>query len=380
MLGAAGIWLFRIPRMIAWIWSESLPHKDSNCGLASLNCCWEPIGRCFDACAGSKSDRKKAAEKWQSGDSLLQQTAWLVSSCFDTLTFKIFKSDLTTHFFPAKEKAQKYIQSQSKVSKLTGECRPCTFIGVLAGGIAGFVVCYCTLSFGSIYNDPSKSSFIMDPLMVAFVAFFLCCHIAYDFCALLDHMADSLLYCFAYNKKFNKKTVDRFVPEEIQDLIGGEEIEKLTKPQHSWTGKAQPDMFVSTWWNLIQVPRQSWEHQYHSVGRAKLRMLARQSPRDVADEMVEMHIETAMPLQCHIFEVIRNVYSHVLLSRRCDTFSLKIVEGELTERLSKDWTPSFKAVCSYGTCTVLYVNLMSMKQSHLHALPSLPLDGQFEGR
>jgi len=86
------------------------------------------------------------------------------------------------------------------VSKLTGECRPCTFIGVLAGGIAGFVVCYCTLSFGSIYNDPSKSGFIMDPLMVAFVAFFLCCHIAYDFCALLDHMADSLLYCFAYNK------------------------------------------------------------------------------------------------------------------------------------------------------------------------------------
>lgn len=255
MLGASGIWLFRIPRMIAWIWSESLPHKDSNCGLASLNCCWEPIGRCFDACAGSKSDRKKAAGKWQSGDSLLQQWS---KDAYQDVTIR------TTHFFPAKEKAQKFIQSQSKVSKLIGECRPCTFIGVLAGGIAGFVVCYCTLSCGSIYNDPSKSGFIMDPLMVAFVAFFLCCHIAYDFCALLDHMADSLLYCFAYNKKFNKKTVDRFVPEEIQDLIGGEEIEKLTKPQHSWTGKAQPDMFVSTWSKKIHHTFHQWTQAGHA--------------------------------------------------------------------------------------------------------------------
>jgi len=39
------------------------------------------------------------------------------------------------------------------------------------------------------------------------------------------------------------------------------------------------------------------------VGREKLRMLAQQSARDVADEMVEMHIETAMPLQCHSLEL-----------------------------------------------------------------------------
>jgi hypothetical protein len=32
-------------------------------------------------------------------------------------------------------------------------------------------------------------------------------------------------------------------------------------------------------------------------------MLAQQSARDVADEMVEMHIETAMPLQCHSLEL-----------------------------------------------------------------------------
>lgn len=43
-----------------------------------------------------------------------------------------------------------------------------------------------------------------------------------------------------------------------------------------------------------------------------------------------------------LFGIIGNVYSHVLLSRRCDIFSLKIVEGELTERLSEDWTPSLQ--------------------------------------
>lgn len=249
LLGAVGIWFFRIPRMVAWIWSESLPHEESSCGFTALNLCWKPIGRCFDCCAGKKSARKKTAEKWQSGDSIIQQWS---KDAYQDVTIR------TTHFLQAKEKAQKYINSQKDVKKLTGECRPCTFVGVVVAGIAGFFVCYLAISFTGMYNDPSKPTFIQDPLMVASMAFFLCGHIAYDFCALLDHMADCLLYCFAYNKKHNKKTIDRFVPEEIQDLIGKEEIEHTKKPAQPHTGKAPPDMFLATWKKKMDHTLEGW--------------------------------------------------------------------------------------------------------------------------
>ena len=92
--------------------------------------------------------------------------------------------------------------------------------------------------------------------------------------------------------------------------------------------------------------------------------------------MVEMHIETAMPLQCHSLE---------LSAMSTATFCCR---GDATYFRYRLWRVSSLSVsvriglplCStYGTCTVPYVNL-SMKQSHLHALPSLPSDGQFEGQ
>lgn len=115
-------------------------------------------------------------------------------------------------------------------------------------------------------NDPAKSSFIQDPVMVSAVAFFLCGSIAYDFCALYDHLADSLLYCFAYNRKANKKTIHKFVPEEIQEMIGKEVIDSVKKPSYGYHGRARPEMFVSTWLKQGQHTFGGWslgggEHQ-----------------------------------------------------------------------------------------------------------------------
>ncbi|CAJ1426802.1 unnamed protein product [Effrenium voratum] len=184
LLGAFGIWFFRIFRMGAWIWSESLPHEGSTCCFKPLTACWRVIGKCFDACAGKKADRQKKKDAWSAGDSIFQQYS---KDAYQDVTIR------TTHFWQAKEKAQKYIASQGQVKRYTGDCRPCTFIGVLGGGITGFIVCYCTISFASSFNDPNKSSFIEDPFMVSSVAFVLCGMIAYDFCALLDHMARQVI-------------------------------------------------------------------------------------------------------------------------------------------------------------------------------------------
>lgn len=260
MLGAFGIWFFRIFRMAAWLWSESLPHKNSKCGsfvpLSLFNCCVQAVGSCVDGCLGDKKKRNEQAGSWQQPDSIYQQYS---KDAYQDVTIQ------AQHFWQAKEKAQKIIGDQAQVKKYTGKCRPSTFIGVVSVAVVGFLTSYLIMNHSGI-NDPAKSSFIQDPVMVSAVAFFLCGSIAYDFCALYDHLADSLLYCFAYNRKANKKTIHKFVPEEIQEMIGKEVIDSVKKPSYGYHGRARPEMFVSTWLKQGQHTFGGWslgggEHQ-----------------------------------------------------------------------------------------------------------------------
>mmetsp|Transcript_42055 Transcript_42055/g.98011 ORF Transcript_42055/g.98011 Transcript_42055/m.98011 type:complete len:855 (-) Transcript_42055:224-2788(-) len=253
LLGASGIWFFRIFRMTAWIIFESLPHKTSTCGsfipLKWLNPCCQAIGGGCELCFGDREARSKRAGRWQEGDSIFQQYS---KDAYQDVTIR------AQNFLPAREKAQKYISSQAQVKKYTGKCRPSTFIGVVFIASAGFLVSYLVMTFSSSFNDPASSSFIQSPLMVSAVAFYLCGSIAYDFCALYDHLADSLLYCFAYNRKVNKKTIEKFVPEEIHEIIGKEVIERTMKSTYGYHGRARPEMFVSTWMKAGQHTFGSW--------------------------------------------------------------------------------------------------------------------------
>lgn len=150
------------------------------------------------------------------------------------------------HYLQAMEKARRYIDWYAPVSLYYGKCTLVTIVGVLWIGMAGAVSSYAMMANHSRYNDPASDSFIPDPAGVAFLAFLLCGSIAYGFCALIDHMADTLLYCFAFNRKFNKGTIKMFVPELIQDLVGHDGVDGTA---YGMYGKARPEMYLSTWLN-----------------------------------------------------------------------------------------------------------------------------------
>jgi len=94
------------------------------------------------------------------------------------------------------------------------------------------------------FNDPETHFYVQDPLIVSFLAFCLCGSIAYSFTMLFDHTADVLLYCYAFNKRFKKHTVEKYVPDELRNVVGAEDREYDEWGKY---GRAMPPMYLATW-------------------------------------------------------------------------------------------------------------------------------------
>lgn len=244
MLGSSWMWFFRLPRLWLYIKDESTLHKDSECPwpFSCFNCIVQTLGGCNDSCRGIKKNRHKKKDLHKAVD------IWSKNAYNDVVV-------RAQHFLEASEKSAKYIVSHELVNQYTGKCVPITITGVLWIGLVGAIVAYSIMSGAARYNDPSKDTFINDPSVVCVIAFVLCGSIAYDFCALLDALADTLLYCFAFNKKFNRKTVYKFVPDNIRDIVGYEGIKDSTFGLY---GQAKPDMYLSTWLRGGQNTFQGW--------------------------------------------------------------------------------------------------------------------------
>lgn len=272
MLGSSWMWLFRLPRMWLFIKDESTLHKTSECiwPLQFCNCCVQSLGSCFDSCLGDKKNKTKKQDLHKG------VSEWSKNAYNDVVI-------RAQHFLEASEKSLKYVNSHEMVQLYTGKCQPISIVGVLWIGLVGAIVAYGIMANSSRYNDPSKSTFINDPVTVSIVAFFLCGSIAYDFCALLDHLADVLMYCFAFNKKFNRKTVYKFVPDHIKDIVGYEGIKDSTFGLY---GQAKPDMYVSTWLRGGQNAVQGWTKppkvdEYQAADLAAQRSMRSQASRGV---------------------------------------------------------------------------------------------------
>jgi len=256
LLGGSGIWFFRIFRMTQWVKVETVLHQKSSCGecvpLSSLNPCVACIGGACDRLSSCLGLGASPAERKKQGLKTLKNYPWATEYCKDAYNDVNIRAQ---HFLEAMPKAQGYINSQEGVKAYYGICRPVTVVGVLAAGIAGALISYLVMNSGA-YNDPTSSGFIQDPILACIVAFFVCGSVAYDFCALLDHTADTLLYCFAYNKKFNKKTCYKFAPRNIRDLVGFDGIKDST---YGYYGTARPGMYLTPWLNSAkQGTAQAW--------------------------------------------------------------------------------------------------------------------------
>jgi hypothetical protein len=124
-----------------------------------------------------------------------------------------------------------------------GALRIISVVGVSTIGTLGMIITWGMCTAVSPFNDPKSSNYVQDPLIIAFLAFGLCGSIGYSFTMLFDHTADVILYCYAFNKRFDPSTCEKFVPEELRLVVGIDDRDHHNLRRY---GTALPHMYLST--------------------------------------------------------------------------------------------------------------------------------------
>jgi hypothetical protein len=119
--------------------------------------------------------------------------------------------------------------------------------------ISAFVV-FCITSFepsqrgtfGYIfgYNDPSSPMYIANPALVVVLSWILSAYIAFGFMSIWDHSADTLLFCYVFNRKFSYETLSKYVPESVRAMVGYDDEEE---ERPVYYGRAKESMYLRSW-------------------------------------------------------------------------------------------------------------------------------------
>eukprot|EP00747_Dinoflagellata_sp_TGD_P222583 gnl/TRDRNA2_/TRDRNA2_94287_c1_seq1.p1 gnl/TRDRNA2_/TRDRNA2_94287_c1~~gnl/TRDRNA2_/TRDRNA2_94287_c1_seq1.p1 ORF type:complete len:350 (-),score=82.09 gnl/TRDRNA2_/TRDRNA2_94287_c1_seq1:200-1144(-) len=101
-----------------------------------------------------------------------------------------------------------------------GVCVVLTTVGII--GMAAFtgLVTFLIVDNVDIFADETSEWYISDAAPVCIMAAALGGQVAYSFMHLFDHASDTILYCYAWNKKKNRKNVEPYIPEELKWIVG----------------------------------------------------------------------------------------------------------------------------------------------------------------
>jgi hypothetical protein len=160
----------------------------------------------------------------------------------------------SNHFLEASKKARSIMSSHPPCDKFNGSLQIISQTGVCCVGLACAIITYLIVANVDYYADPASSAYIYDPMMVSFMAFALGGLIAFGFMQLVDHTADCLLYCYAWSKRFKRENVDRYVPEELREIVG---FEDKNPDEFQYYGRADPNMYLGTWFGTKNDPNKN---------------------------------------------------------------------------------------------------------------------------
>merc|ERR1712187_261756 len=82
------------------------------------------------------------------------------------------------------------------------------------------------------FTDPDSSLYIQDPIACSFLAAFVAGYVGYGFFSVLEDGMDTLLYYYAQNKKHNKKLCRRYMPDELEEVVGREHLHADAYPYY----------------------------------------------------------------------------------------------------------------------------------------------------
>jgi hypothetical protein len=154
-------------------------------------------------------------------------------------------------FDNANEKAHNLLEHNHKIVQFLYRDHSQTTINLIGvtsiSGLTSLVV-YLLVTKLDIYSDPVSNLYIADPFLITFLTMILTAYIAFGFMTLWDHTADTLLYCYAWSRRWDHKTVEKYIPQSLRFIVGFDDVEHDRYPYY---GKAKTAMYLRTWLPIV---------------------------------------------------------------------------------------------------------------------------------
>lgn len=285
-LGAAIIPWIRLIRIFNWVEDESVPNEDAACcpdEEGEGNCCTHclnAICKCVGGlCAKVTSCRKRLCSPECCVVPKPEKTireGYVNEGCAYRYTKNSYNDVIirSQHFLHASSRALRLINNNNKTREflLNNEgCQVITAVGVVSVGLICAMVTHLIIMSSSVFTHPDSNQFIAEPFAVDILAFLLCGGIAYDIIALVEHTADTLMYCFAWNKKYasdsNGVPVEEYLPESLRQVCGVDDEEEDDDREQLY-GVAAPTMYLKTYMGASKQEQQAQKMQARALQSA----------------------------------------------------------------------------------------------------------------
>jgi len=232
-LGSILVGAFLIPwcrwgRMAEYVLFGELPGENDNKCCQCIGSAFKCIEKCICACRPTCCDRKSGSMY------IYNKNAYM-----DII--------IRSNFFETSApRANAIISSNKHIKEYVGALQIVSFLCTVSIGTICAIITYTLVTSVSTLSDPRSGNYIYDPMMVSLLAFFLSGMIGYGFMMLIDHSADCLLYCFAWNRKMKKSSLDKYIPESLREIVGYDDQHHDSFPFY---GRANPNMYLGTWFS-----------------------------------------------------------------------------------------------------------------------------------
>jgi hypothetical protein len=118
------------------------------------------------------------------------------------------------------------VKSMPEIAALNGAC--CIFVvaGTLGISSGCAYLCFISVGYFDAYTDPTSEWYVSDKVMVTVFGFVVALIVSYSFMTVFDMVADTILFCFAVEKKRRKcggnNPLDpsiQYAPQALDDLV-----------------------------------------------------------------------------------------------------------------------------------------------------------------
>lgn len=253
--------LWRPVRILNWMTAAFDGRESDSMLMKIITCC-----PCGWICSSIQSCTKDALKEGELSHGDVQDIP-----CKDGFDDVVVRAN---DFDKGSEKAHELLEHSHKIIQYLYRDHSQTTINLIGvGSIATTVsiAVYLLVVNLDLYKESSSALFVADPILLTILTWILSAYIAFGFMTLWDHTADSLLYCYAWCRRWNRKTVVNYCPEDMRYIVGADDLESDRYPYY---GKAKNNMYLRYWLPMVGMedPKKKKASEGKNTTQAKTRV------------------------------------------------------------------------------------------------------------